>query len=101
MAKVGITETILRDAHQSLIATRVTTEEMIPAFEIMILTPAIRNLIREGKTHQIDGMIYASSNENMIAMDASILELFQKELIDKKTALANASNPEMMVKKLK
>lgn len=75
--------------------------KMIPAFEIMILTPAIRNLIREGKTHQIDGMIYASSNENMIAMDASILDLFQKEIIDKKTALANASNPEMMVKKLK
>ncbi len=35
MAKVGITETILRDAHQSLIATRMTTEEMIPAFEML------------------------------------------------------------------
>ena len=33
MAKVGITETILRDAHQSLIATRMTTEEMLPALE--------------------------------------------------------------------
>ncbi|HHV51215.1 MAG TPA: oxaloacetate decarboxylase subunit alpha [Clostridiales bacterium] len=35
MAKVGITETILRDAHQSLIATRMTTEEMLPALEIL------------------------------------------------------------------
>ncbi len=33
MAKVGITETILRDAHQSLIATRMSTEEMLPALE--------------------------------------------------------------------
>ena len=33
MAKVGITETVLRDAHQSLIATRMTTEEMLPALE--------------------------------------------------------------------
>ena len=33
MSKVGITETILRDAHQSLVATRMTTEEMIPALE--------------------------------------------------------------------
>ena len=33
MAKVGITDTILRDAHQSLIATRMTTEEMLPALE--------------------------------------------------------------------
>ena len=35
MAKVGITETILRDAHQSLIATRMTTDEMLPALEMM------------------------------------------------------------------
>ncbi len=35
LAKVGITETILRDAHQSLIATRMTTEEMLPALEML------------------------------------------------------------------
>ena len=35
MAKVGITETILRDAHQSLIATRMSTEEMLPALEAL------------------------------------------------------------------
>ena len=44
---------------------------MIPAFEIMVLTPAIRNLIREGKVHQINGIIYTSAAENMIAMDSS------------------------------
>ena len=74
--------------------------KMVPAFEVMILTPAIRNLIREGKTHQIDGMIYASTNESMIAMDTSILKLYREGVIDKKAALANASNPEMMMKKL-
>ena len=35
MAKVGITETVLRDAHQSLIATRMSTEEMLPALEML------------------------------------------------------------------
>ena len=35
MAKVKITETVLRDAHQSLIATRMTTEEMIPILEVL------------------------------------------------------------------
>ena len=73
---------------------------LVPAFEIMILTPAIQNLIREGKTHQIDGMIYNSTNESMLAMDTSILKLYQQGLIDKNTALANASNPEMMSKRL-
>lgn len=83
---------------QRLIPTK--DGHMIPAFEVMVLTPAIRNLIREGKTHQIDGMIYASTNENMIAMDTSILKLYRDGIIDKKAALANASNPEMMMKKL-
>lgn len=77
-----------------------TDGKMVPAFEIMVLTPAIRNIIREGKTHQIDGMIYTSTNENMLAMDTSIFRLYQKGIVDKKTALANASNPEMMSKKL-
>lgn len=73
---------------------------IVPAFEVMVLTPAIRNLIREGKTHQIDGMIYASTNENMMAMDTSILNLYRQGIIDKRTALSNASNPEMMSKKI-
>ena len=77
-----------------------TDGKMVPAFEIMVLTPAIRNIIREGKTHQIDGMIYTSTNENMLAMDTSIFRLYQKGIIDKKTALANASNPEIMSKKI-
>ena len=49
--------------------------EMVPAFEIMVLTPAIRNLIREGKVHQIDGIIYTSAAENMIAMDLSLIHI--------------------------
>ena len=35
MAKVGVTETVLRDGHQSLIATRMTTEEMLPILETL------------------------------------------------------------------
>ncbi|MDE5946909.1 MAG: oxaloacetate decarboxylase subunit alpha [Oscillospiraceae bacterium] len=35
MAKIGITETVIRDAHQSLIATRMTTEEMLPVLPLM------------------------------------------------------------------
>lgn len=73
---------------------------MIPAFEIMVLTPAIRNLIREGKVHQIDGIIYTSSAENMISMDTSIYNLYKEGLIDKHTAISEAVNPEMMGKRI-
>ena len=74
--------------------------EMVPAFEIMVLTPAIRNLIREGKVHQIDGIIYTSAVENMIAMDSSILDLYKKGIIDRHTAISEAVNPEIMEKRL-
>lgn len=74
--------------------------KIVPAFEVMELNPAIRNLIREGKTHQIDAMIYSSTSDNMIAMDTSILKLYKQGIIDKRTALFNASNPDMMARKI-
>lgn len=73
---------------------------MIPAFEIMVLTPAIRNLIREEKVHQINGIIYTSASENMIAMDSSILQLYKDGRIDKHTAISETVNPEIMSKRL-
>jgi twitching motility protein PilT len=77
-----------------------TSGSMIPAFEIMVLNPAIRNLIREGKVHQIDGIIYTSAADNMISMDTSIFNLCKAGLIDKHTAISEAVNPDMMQKRL-
>lgn len=83
---------------QKLIPT--VSGQMVPAFEIMVLTPAIRNLIRENKIHQIDGIIYTSSSENMISMDTSIYNLFRDGIIDYHTAVSEAVNPEIMRKRL-
>lgn len=74
--------------------------KVVPAFEIMMLTPAIRNLIRERKIHQISGIIYTSSAENMISMDTSIFNLYKAGTISKETAIAEATNPEMMEKRI-
>ena len=74
--------------------------KIVPAFEIMVLTPAIRTLIRERKVHQIDGIIYTSSADNMISMDTSILNLYAKGIISKETAIDEAVNPEMMAKRI-
>ena len=74
--------------------------KQIPVFEIMTVTPAIRNMIREGKVHQINGMIYSCSGENMISMDASLFNLYKEGGITKKTALHYATNPDMLSKKL-
>lgn len=72
----------------------------VPAFEIMVMTPAISNMIRENKVHQIDGIIYTSAKEDMISMDNSLLALYRSGKITRETALTYATNPEMLGKKL-
>jgi len=74
--------------------------KVVPVFEIMILTPAIRNLIREKKVHQIDGIIHTSASENMISMDTSILKLYKEGIISKETAISEALHPEIMEKRI-
>lgn len=74
--------------------------KVVPALEIMTVTPAIRNMIRDNKVHQIDGLIYSSMKEDMISMDGSLLNLYKDEVISRETALKYATNPDMLMKKL-
>lgn len=73
---------------------------VVPALEIMTVTPAIRNMIRDNKVHQIDGLLYSSMKEDMLSMDASLLHLYKQGTITSETALKYATNPEMLGKKL-
>jgi twitching motility protein PilT len=73
---------------------------LVPVFEIMIVNPAIRNLIRESKVHQIDNAIYSGASEGMVAMDADILRLYHEGTITRENALIYASNPEGLMKKI-
>lgn len=50
---------------------------LVPAFEIMHMNSAIRSLIRDNKTHQIDNAIAAGGGEGMVTMDQSILALYK------------------------
>ena len=74
--------------------------QQIAAFEIMKVTPAIRNMIRENKIPQIEGSLYASNKEDMISMNNSLLNLYKAGRITKDTALEYSTNPEMLNKKL-
>lgn len=73
----------------------------VPAFEIMLVNSAIRNMIRESKVHQIDTVIYSSAGEGMQSMDSSLLELYQKGIIRQSDALTCSTNPDQMLKKMK
>ena len=83
---------------QQLIPTMDGT--LIPVFEIMEVTPAIRNMIRDNKIPQIEGLIYSSAGNDLVSMDSSLLSIYKNGRITADTALAYASNPEMLKKKL-
>lgn len=73
---------------------------LVPAFEVMQMNNAIRSLIRDNKTHQIDNAIASGSAEGMISMDQSILALYKAGKITAETAVLFADNPEQMRRRL-
>ena len=73
---------------------------MVPACEIMQLTPAVRSMIRDNRSHQIDNAITAGSRDGMLSMDQSILSLWQAGKITQETALLYADHPEQMKRQL-
>ena len=92
----------------SLVLSAVVSQQLVPAldgsvvpvFEIMTVTPAIRNMIRDNKIHQIDAVVASSVREDMVSMDAGLLRLVKEGKIARDTAMIYATNPEMLSKKM-
>ena len=72
----------------------------VAAFEVMHGTPAVKNLIREGKTHQIESIMQTSKKFGMQTMDDALFDLYMKHRIDGAYALEFAQNYEEMQKKI-
>jgi len=68
----------------------------IAALEIMIGTPAIRNLIRESKVAQIPGMMQTGKKFGMQTMDATLVELLQQGVVSKETVTPYLTNPSVL-----
>ena len=66
----------------------------VVACEVLVANPAIRNLIREGKTHQIYSVLQTGSKQGMQSLDASLRELFARRVISLNEALSRANDPE-------
>lgn len=69
---------------------------LVPAFEIMNMTNAVKSMIRDNKTHQINNAIAAGGSDGMISMNQSILALYKAGKITKETALEYCDNPEQL-----
>ena len=72
----------------------------IPVFEVMTVNPAIQNMIRDGRTHQIDNVIYGGSDKTMLSMDSELQRLVKSGIITRDTALAYAINPDTLAKRI-
>lgn len=66
----------------------------LAAWEIMVATPPIRNLIREAKTHQIPGTIETGSKQGMMLLDQHLAALVKANMITLETALEKSSRPQ-------
>jgi len=81
----------------------IVTQQLLPtadgqgrvcATEILVPTPAVRNLIREGKTHQIYSALQTGGAHGMQTMDAALADLVRRNKITRELAEARSSSPE-------
>ncbi|MDI6802061.1 MAG: type IV pilus twitching motility protein PilT [Thermodesulfovibrionales bacterium] len=72
----------------------------IAAREVMIVTHAISNLIREGKTHQIYSSIETGAKHGMCTLETSLAELVKEKLITSEDAFSKVNNPDTLKLKL-
>lgn len=94
----------------SMVLKAVVSQRLVPlieggqaaVFEVMTVNPAIQNMIRDGKTFQIDNVIYGGTigQAGMMSMDGELTRLFREKRITRETALLYAVNPEVLKKRL-
>ena len=78
----------------------VNGEGLVAAFEVLHNNPAVRNLIREGKTHQLTSVMQTNRKMGMITMDDALTQLYQEYKISREMALQFAQDQESLKNKL-
>lgn len=72
----------------------------IAAYEILIAIPAVRNLIRESKTHQVSSILQTSQQLGMISFDACLANMVQRQIVTKQEAESKALNQDTFHKEM-
>src|SRR5205807_8798407 len=73
---------------------------LVAAYEMMVVTPAIRNLIRENKTYRIDSSIQTGRKHGMFLLDESLFKLWKDGLCAKEEILMRSSKPQELAAKI-
>ncbi len=91
---------VLQAVISQQLINRIDKNGRIAALEILICNTAVRNHIREGKTHQIMSTIQTGKKAGMIAMDAFIVDLYNRGIISYEDALSFSIDREFLIKML-
>ena len=75
---------------------RVDKAGMVPAIEVLLCTPAVRNIIREARTYEIPNVIETSRSIGMTTLDNAIAELYFNGMISREDAIAQAAYPDKL-----
>jgi twitching motility protein PilT len=75
-------------------------EGLVAAYEMMVVTPAIRNLVRENKTYRIDSSIQTGRKHGMFLLDEALFRLWKEDLCDKEEVLLKSSRPTELAAKI-
>ncbi len=101
----GQVRSTLADALKAVVSQtlfkRVDIKGRIAALEVLICTPAVRNLVREAKTYQIPSVMQTGKKYGMQTLDDAILELLQKKKISAEDAYINCYEKQKFVKFLR
>ncbi len=87
--RIQVAESLLGIVAQTLLPT-VDSQGRVPAIELMIATPAIRNIIRDNKIHQMPAIIQMGRKDGMISLDQSLKELLREGKISREEAIGRA-----------
>ena len=80
--------------------SRMDQPGMVPAVEVMLCTPAIRNIIRESRTFEIPNVIDTNRQLGMVSLDNAIAQLYFNSLISREDAIAQAAYPDKLERQL-
>jgi twitching motility protein PilT len=75
-------------------------EGVVAAYEMMVVNPAIQNLIRENKVYRIDSTIQTSRKEGMFLLDETLFNLWKRDIVAKEDALLKAAKPQELAARI-
>ncbi len=67
---------------------------MTAAYEVLVATPAVRNLIKEGKTHQLRNSLVTGMRDGMVTLEQSLSRLVQDGVVTEADAVARSLYPQ-------